>query len=75
MASDLENPAVVLTEDESRDNPVLDEMWRLGVRARDSVLGPDYFSRLRDWWNFRQGVASASRTPTFRPSILFSPIR
>ena len=72
MASDLENPAVVLTEDESRDNPVLDEMWRLGVRARDSVLGPDYFSRLRDWWNFRQGVASASRTPTFRPSILFS---
>lgn len=62
----------VLTADEQRDSPILEEMWRLGLKHRDSVLGQDYFSRLRDFWNMRQGVASTSRTPTFRPTIMFS---
>lgn len=62
---------VVLTEDEQRNNPIFDEMWRLGARKRDEILGQDYFSRLRDFWNFRSGVASAP-TPTFRPPIRFS---
>ena len=63
---------VVLTSGEERSNPVLDEMWRRGVKKRDEVLGQDYFARLRDFWAMRQGVASASRTPTFRPQIQFS---
>jgi hypothetical protein len=64
--------AVNTTPEEQRENPVLDEMWRLGIQKRDSILGTDYFSRLRDFWNMRQGVASTSRTPTFRPTIMFS---
>jgi len=63
---------IVLTPDEQRDNPILDEMWRLGLKKREQVLGADYFTRLRDFWNFRTGVASTSRTPTFRPQIQFS---
>jgi hypothetical protein len=71
MASD--NPDLAnLTPEESEKNPILDEMWRRGVKKRDEVLGSDYFSRLRDFWAMRQGVASASRTPTFRPQIQFS---
>ena len=73
MPLNNDNPTqVVLTPGESEKNPVLDEMWRRGVRKRDEVLGQDYFSRLRDWYAMRQGVASASRTPTFRPTIQFS---
>lgn len=67
-----DDQAVVLTDDEIRDNKILDEMLRLGRQKRDEILGQDYFQRLRDFWNFRQGVASASRTPTFRPLIQFS---
>ncbi len=63
---------VVTTPDEDRDNKILDEMWRLGIKKRDEVLGTDYFSRLRDFWAMRYGVASTSRTPTFRPTIMFS---
>src|SRR5258708_39659216 len=70
--ADTGQEQAVLTPDESRDNPILDEMWRLGIKKRDEILGQDYFSRLRDFWNFRMGVASTSRTPTFRPNILFS---
>ena len=63
---------VIQTPDEERDNKILDEMWRLGFKKREEILGADYFSRLRDFWNMRQGVASTSRTPTFRPTIMFS---
>ncbi len=70
--ADAGQQAVYLTPDEERDNPILDEMFRLGLKKRDEVLGTDYFSRLRDWWGMRQGVASTSRTPTFRPTIMFS---
>jgi len=70
--ADAGQEAVVLTPDESRDNPILDEMWRLGFKKREEILGADYFSRLRDFWAMRQGVASTSRTPTFRPTIMFS---
>lgn len=66
------NKQVYLTPEEERDNPVLDEMFRLGLKKRDEVLGTDYFARLRDFWNMRAGVASTSRTPTFRPTIMFS---
>lgn len=63
---------VVLTKDEERDNSILDEMWRLGARKRDEILGQDYFTRLKEFWNFRLGVTSTSRTPTFRPQIMLS---
>src|SRR5215472_4870138 len=69
--ADSTNDQVVLTPEEERNNPIFDEMWRLGARKRDEILGQDYFSRLRDFWNFRTGVASAP-TPTFRPPIRFS---
>jgi len=61
----------ILTQEEQNTNKILDEMWRLGVRKRDEILGQDYFARLKDFWNFRTGVASAP-TPTFRPPIRFS---
>lgn len=71
MADDLDD-TVTTTPEEDRDNPILDEMFRLGLRYRDSILGQDYFARLREWWNFRSGIASQSRAPSFRPQIQFS---
>lgn len=73
MADDSES--VILTPSEAEKNPVLDEMWRRGIRKRDEILGQDFFSRLREFWAFRQGVTSTSRTPTFRPSIQFSDLQ
>lgn len=69
---DEQESQVVLTPEEERDNKILDELWRLGVKKRDEILGADYFSKLRNWWDFRVGGTAASRTPTFRPQIMFS---